>query len=390
MQSHPYVGNEAHSGYLDIALDLGLLGLAVMVLWLGAAAVRLFRARSPLLPPFAALLLHSAVDFDMSYGIVWLLIIGMTGMAEAGGAAQTEPGKERGANSQTDVLGQSRTWGGHAKAHNKKREPDMTPNARTAEKLPRLMRAVSGFVLCVLLLAASTAGFLQAESLRLYRSALSLEEAAGRNSPSASTQSQAAAKTQGNSGLSGTSVSIAVSSADAADDAGAARNRQAALLKRSLACWPYRTPARLALSGLSAPPEAAAILRAGLAYDAADPALWLALGGALARQGDLGAVPAMNRALELDRFDPHLQTAALRGLEMLARRLSEQGRPEQAKAAAAAGARTYARYAELADSVRTSVRRNDRRFRLTAEAVILGEALRHMADSAASSQARLN
>ncbi|MED4959541.1 hypothetical protein P9747_32950, partial [Paenibacillus macerans] len=227
---------EAHRGYLDIALDLGLLGLAVMVLWLGAAAVRRFRARSPLLPPFAALLLHSAVDFDMSYGIVWLLIIGMIGMAEAGGAAQTEPGKEREANSQTDVLGQSRAWGGHAKARNKKREPDMTPNARTAEKLPRLMRAVSGFVLCVLLLAASTAGFLQAESLRLYRSALSLEEAVG-NSPSASTQSQAAAKTQANSGLSGTSVSIAVSSADAADDADAARNRQAALLKRSLACW---------------------------------------------------------------------------------------------------------------------------------------------------------
>ncbi len=390
VQSHPYVGNEAHSGYLDIALDLGLLGLAVMVLWLGAAAVRLFRARSPLLPPFAALLLHSAVDFDMSYGIVWLLIIAMIGMAKAGGAAQTEPGKEREPNPQTEVLGQIRTLGGHAKVRNKKREPDVTPNARTAEKLPRLMRAVSGFVLCVLLLAASTAGFLQAESLRLYRSALSLEEAAGRNSPSASTQSQAAAKTQGNSGLSGTSVSIVVSSADAADDANAARNRQAALLKRSLACWPYRTPARLALAGLSAPPEAAAILRAGLAYDAADPALWLALGGALARQGDLGAVPAMNRALELDRFDPHLQTAALRGLEQLARRLSEQGRPEQAKAAAAAGARTYARYAELADSVRTSVQRNDRRFRLTAEAVILGEALRHMADSAASSQARLN
>ncbi|RRJ62006.1 hypothetical protein EHV15_02765 [Paenibacillus oralis] len=366
VQSHPYVGNEVHNGYLDIALDLGLLGLAIMLLWLGAAAVRLFRARSPLLPPFAALLLHSAIDFDMSYGIVWLLIIGMIGMMGAGATAQTESGEEHGSDKQTGASGRNRTLEVHAKAPRNKRGADIIRNARTVKNLPRFIRPVFGVLLCALLLAVSAAGFLQAESLRLYQSALSMEE----------TASSAADDWRAKHELH--------------DAPNAAQNRQAALLERSLAYWPYRTPARLALAGLSAPPEAEAILRPGLAYDAADPALWLALGDALARRMDLGAAVAMNRALELDRFDPHTQTAALRGLEQLARRLSEQGRPRQAKAAAAAGARLYNRYAELADSVKTSVRRNDRRFRLTAEAVILGEALRQIADSAASSQARLN
>ncbi|MCM3702906.1 O-antigen ligase family protein [Paenibacillus macerans] len=387
VQSHPYVGNEVHSGYLDIALDLGLLGLAIMLLWLGAAAVRLFRARSPLLPPFAVLLLHSTIDFDMSYGIVWLLIIGMIGMTGAEDAAQTKSREEHITVKQTDASGRNRTLEVHANVPRNKRRADMARNARTANNLPRFIRPVFGVLLSVLLLAVSAAGFLQAESLRLYRSALSLQETASLISSAAPMHSQTAANAQNSAGLFGTPVSVAVSSAG---DANAAQNHQAALLERSLAYWPYRTSARLALAGLSAPPEAAAILRSGLAYDAANPALWLALGGALACQTDLGAAPAMNRALELDRFDPHTQTAALRGLEQLARRLSEQGRPRQAKAAAAAGARIFARYAKLADSVKSSVRRNDRRFRLTAEAVILGEAMRQMADSAASSQARLN
>ncbi|WP_196427214.1 O-antigen ligase family protein [Paenibacillus woosongensis] len=77
IQSSPYVGEEVHSGYLNIALDTGLLGLAITLLWLGAIGAALARARSRMLPPFLAVLLHSAADFDMSYGLTWLLIIWM-------------------------------------------------------------------------------------------------------------------------------------------------------------------------------------------------------------------------------------------------------------------------------------------------------------------------
>lgn len=75
IQSGPYVGSEVHSGYLDIALDLGLVGLAVLLGWLGYMAWALFKTGRRLIPPLTVLLLHGAVDFDMSYGLVWLLIL---------------------------------------------------------------------------------------------------------------------------------------------------------------------------------------------------------------------------------------------------------------------------------------------------------------------------
>ncbi|RAP75321.1 O-antigen ligase family protein [Paenibacillus montanisoli] len=76
VQSAPYVGNEVHSGYIEIALDLGIVGLLVFAL----AGYALLRAvwrsdRIGLLPP-AVLLLHAAVDFDMSFGYYWLLLLG--------------------------------------------------------------------------------------------------------------------------------------------------------------------------------------------------------------------------------------------------------------------------------------------------------------------------
>ncbi|MGG4554685.1 O-antigen ligase family protein [Paenibacillus humicus] len=91
IQSSPYVGEEVHRGYLNIALDTGLLGLAITLLWLGAIGAALARARSRMLPPFLAVLLHSAADFDMSYGLTWLLIIWMAAAGitrKPGGAAK--------------------------------------------------------------------------------------------------------------------------------------------------------------------------------------------------------------------------------------------------------------------------------------------------------------
>ncbi|GAA0137329.1 hypothetical protein YSY43_41700 [Paenibacillus sp. YSY-4.3] len=77
VQSSPYVGEDVHNGYLNMALDTGLIGLAIVLLWLAAIGAGLARSHSRMLPPFLAVLLHSAADFDMSYGLTWLLIIWM-------------------------------------------------------------------------------------------------------------------------------------------------------------------------------------------------------------------------------------------------------------------------------------------------------------------------
>ncbi|MBW4083775.1 O-antigen ligase family protein [Paenibacillus sp. S150] len=82
-QSRPYVGSQVHSGYLDLLLNLGGVGLAVILLLLAAAGWLAAAAAPRLLPPLLALALHSAVDFDWSYGLIWLLLFLLPALALA-------------------------------------------------------------------------------------------------------------------------------------------------------------------------------------------------------------------------------------------------------------------------------------------------------------------
>ncbi|CAM3030642.1 O-antigen ligase family protein [Paenibacillus sediminis] len=78
VQEQPYVGSEVHSGYLDMLLNLGVVGLGLMIFMLFLMSYRLLRARSVMTGCCAVLITHSAVDFDMSYGLTWLLFIWIT------------------------------------------------------------------------------------------------------------------------------------------------------------------------------------------------------------------------------------------------------------------------------------------------------------------------
>lgn len=93
-QSRPYVGNEVHSGYLDILLDVGLVGLALLALMLGLFVVRIWQYRKDALAPLAILLAHAAIDFDWSYGFVWLLLLAwvVLHLPPASAAAAVRPG----------------------------------------------------------------------------------------------------------------------------------------------------------------------------------------------------------------------------------------------------------------------------------------------------------
>ncbi|MNJ43857.1 hypothetical protein D3C77_388830 [compost metagenome] len=75
-----YVGKEVHSGYLDVLLNTGVIGFMILLAGLGIISCSMITTRSPLLPAYSVLLLHAAIDFDMSYGIVWMLLFVLIGM----------------------------------------------------------------------------------------------------------------------------------------------------------------------------------------------------------------------------------------------------------------------------------------------------------------------
>lgn len=327
IQSQPYVGSEVHSGYLDLALDLGLIGLAVALLWLGVMAIPLLRTRSALLPPYLALLMHSAVDFDLSYGLVWLLLL----WAAAIGIAEARDGRLDLPRSPASPTGTPQTCAALLLPQLVRLEHRLVPRLRALRSLPLLRPLLCGLAAAALLLL-SVSGFREAESQRLHRLALD-------RTPQA--------------------------------------NREATeLLRRSLALSPYRTSVRVALAERAAPQEATSLLREGLRYEPERAELWLALGRALAREGEPAAAEALRRSAELDRFDRVKQTAALRELWQLAQGLRASGHLQQADAVASAGAVLYADYSRLAEAVAGApAPRNDRAFRLTVEAIELGRKL---------------
>lgn len=322
LQSRPYVGTEVHSGFIDIALDLGLVGLLVVLLWLGAIAwqmLRSHRARSSLFPSLIVLCLHSLIDFDMSYGLYWVLII----MVAAAAYVPTVSSPE------APIPSMPRSRG--ASAVNGAVMPEtvaIVPD-RTATMAASTVRFAATGLLAAALLAASAAGLhLAASQLLLARA----EAAVGADQP--------------------------------------------LLLQRSLAASPSNTVARLALAARSLPQKAFPLLQQGLRYERENPELLAALGTAAAQRGDLRALLAFQRAAALDRFNGAAQTNMLQQACRLARSFKATGREDEARIATEAGVRLYRNYSRLADLiVQHPSWRNDRKFRLTLEARVRGREL---------------
>ncbi|MDQ0196718.1 O-antigen ligase family protein [Paenibacillus wynnii] len=89
-QSHPYVGSQVHSGYLDILLNLGIAGLVVALVMLSAMCWLVAVSSPRLLPPVLVIVLHGAVDFDWSYGLIWILLFWLAALAVAN-TRETQP-----------------------------------------------------------------------------------------------------------------------------------------------------------------------------------------------------------------------------------------------------------------------------------------------------------
>ncbi|MBJ6361326.1 O-antigen ligase family protein [Paenibacillus sp. GCM10012307] len=76
IQQQPYVGSKVHSGYLDILLDLGAVGLLLLFILLIIMVVKVWRQEAVDTLPAFILLVHAAVDFDNAFGFYWLLLFG--------------------------------------------------------------------------------------------------------------------------------------------------------------------------------------------------------------------------------------------------------------------------------------------------------------------------
>ncbi|MEA3571071.1 O-antigen ligase family protein [Paenibacillus phoenicis] len=315
VQNLPYVGSEVHSGYLDLALDLGLLGLACALLWLGVMAIPLLRARSALLPPYLALLLHSAIDFDFSYGLVWMLLLwaAAIGIAEAGPArrlrlpALLHPGLVRGAY-------------------------------RRARRLlsPRPLRMVCSGLIAAALLLLSVSGLREAESQRLHRQALARPPEANREAAELLRRSLALAPYR-------TAVRLALAERSAPQEA-------ASLLRAGLRYEPERAELWLALGRALAQaehPAAAQALRQGIELNRYD------------RVKQTAALRELWELAQRLRASGQLQQAeavASAGADLYARFLRLAG-----------------------SVAANPALRNDRDFRLTEEAITLGRELQQQA-----------
>lgn len=81
IQSSPYVGGEVHNGYLDLALDTGVIGLLLIAGWFFFTLRTMWRHAPELLPSVIVFGLHGAMDFDWSFTFLWMIFIWLGGWA---------------------------------------------------------------------------------------------------------------------------------------------------------------------------------------------------------------------------------------------------------------------------------------------------------------------
>lgn len=79
IQTSPYLTSEVHNGYLDIWIEMGLIGLLFVLFLLIKVSVQLFKERTASFSAFLFLLLHGFLEFTFSYPIIlfYLLILSL-------------------------------------------------------------------------------------------------------------------------------------------------------------------------------------------------------------------------------------------------------------------------------------------------------------------------
>ncbi|WP_223110646.1 O-antigen ligase family protein [Paenibacillus sinensis] len=394
IQSSPYSGSQVHSGVLDLLLDLGAAGLIVAAASLAAAGVQIANRSPRLLAPFLALLLHAAVDFDMSYTLFRLLLLWLPALAVAEGSgivrgreaeAVPEPVLNRGRNGTLPALGFSNSAAGVAgksRVYMLKDSALGSPGLTCGSSIS-VLRSPGNSALCV-----------------SYGSAPSSRQAwirAGQKQAGRCKYRRTVRPIGVHLGIAGACVLLLCLSVLSFRNwrgetllrqavSASSNSRAAELVERSLVWNPFSSRSAFVLSSLlSDPGEKRKAAEMGLRYSPQDPALsWTAAEAAL-KSGEPGEVLRQIRLAErADRFNRLKRTEAAEGMLKLGEAYLAKGDRIEAMRLARTGRELLRQYRLLAEGVDAapSGGRNDRRFRYTAEAAGLDEQMKALGRAA--------
>lgn len=80
-QTYPYQSTESHNGFIEMILDIGWVGLIVFFSLITPLMIRLIKGYNQTLTkyviPVLLIILHSLLDFNFSFGLVWLIFLAM-------------------------------------------------------------------------------------------------------------------------------------------------------------------------------------------------------------------------------------------------------------------------------------------------------------------------
>lgn len=389
IQSQPYVGGEVHSGYLDMLLNTGIIGLLLACALLLALIAGIGRACPRLLPPFLVLTVHAAIDFDWSYPLVWLLMLWLSamGMAPLTDRTMRQEGGENASVREASITERPQPIGALRLPFEPHRVSHPAPRRsghwrRVSFPLSNLRKPIS----------PRRSGLLHGISswkstVRYYRHQCtdSPKESFRRYFPGTpfkpfcmprrfalrlSGQWHRLPLLLGFLCWAVLTASLGMSEMKLRLAASAGEAERGELLQAALSWNPANTAAALGLSELLPPEQQVVVLERSLRYAPKHAGLsWrLAEAHALAGRADAAAV-WYRKSLELDRYSFDKQTRAVLALASLAVKQSAAGDVSGAGRSASAAMGMLQSYRELADGVHASPGlRNDRRFHLTAQA----------------------
>lgn len=304
IQSQPYVGAEVHSGYIDILLDTGFIGLGLVLILLIFVLTKLMQANPRAMPTAIVLIAHAAVDFDWSFGLVWLLLLWIAAIGLAEGISGQEP------------------WHGHTAAQRRWQ-----------------------FKLAVPLLAVVREGKQAHPAWRLLSLTAILMLL----------------------GWTVLAASLGISEVNRRAAASASDGGQIALLQSALKWNPANTSAAMSLSDRLQPNQRIPLLKRSMVYAPEHPGLSWRLAEAYSLRGESKAAAAWyDRSLTLDRFNAVKQTRAVLKLASLADWHHTAGEQAESIQAARSALAILQRYRSLAGGLHDITHlRNDREFYLT-------------------------
>lgn len=400
VQSQPYVGSRTHSGYLDIVLDVGVAGLAAIILLIIAPGLYRLRRHPHLFAAYAVLAAHAAADFDWSYSLVWMLLFWLPALVEPS-SRLAAPASSPGAICTAAPSEQIPPAPGDRPFPAR----DQTPSIRflrvARSSVPKsavsVLLRLSLIAICLGLAAES---FQMLASYKLYQEAQRMgQNAFTHYSPVKSKLQQTAQghlapahnwpelahgrpdPVQSRLGLAYRQPDPAYCNPDSAPSRPDPAHRQsdpaAALLRQALAHQPASTRAARALAVRLPDRAAKEVLREALRYSPKHPGLQWELARIAGRQDEPGpALREYRKALALDAFNRTKQTAAVGSMLDLSERLKRMGRQSDSEDVLRGASELLRGYRLLAQGAGgLDGRFNDRNFALTQEAAGYGRRL---------------